>query len=300
MLRIHFSVADLARTRMTATLGPVAESLFALNQFGRGAATPFQIWRRRVRGLLGAATLEELSGRNRPHLEELLWLLEQHPDTDDRARHREAAMVFEFCRTAITPYWDRVRGHLESVRDALGRVAITNGVEGLLGTLHPKLQWDSPVLTVPHPTDHDVHLNGRGLLLSPSLFLSGRTCVFLDAERASGSPALVFSVPTDPAVTVELWGEEEPHDHALEALVGHTRAAALQALTDSCTTGELSQRLGISAAGASKHAAVLRKAGLVMTARSRNTVLHSLTELGVALLQSRGPAVPSPRQPELI
>nr|BFF04776.1 hypothetical protein GCM10020241_64510 [Streptoalloteichus tenebrarius] len=280
----------------------VAESVFALNQFVRGATTSFQSWRRRVRGLLDATVAEELTGRNRPHLEDLLRLLERHPDrqdADDRVRDPLAATVFEFGQVAVTPYWDRVRSHLESVRDVLGRVAITNGVEGLLDTLHPKLHWDSPVLTVPDAADRDVHLNGRGLLLSPSVFLSGRPCVFLEAERSGGRPALVFSAPTDPALTQELWGDEEPRDHALEALVGHTRAAALQALTESCTTGELSQRLGISVAGASKHATVLRKAGLVMTARSRNNVLHSLTELGVALLQNRGAALPRPRQPEL-
>lgn len=280
MLRIHFTVEDLARLRMVAGLGPVAESVFALDQFGRTSSVPFQVWRRRVRGSLGK------TGRT-PSLDELLPMLEQ--DSDDR----QAAGVFEFCSAAVLPYWDQVRAHLESVRDALGRVAITNGVEGLLSALHPKLNWAAPVLEIPSETDRDIYLNGRGLLLSPSVFLFGRTSVVLEAERTTGIPALVFSVP----VTGDLLRAEDPNDHALEALVGHTRAAALQALTESCTTGELSQRLGISLAGASKHATVLRKAGLVMTARSRNSVLHSLTGLGVALLQSRGPRV---RRPEVV
>ena len=51
--------------------------------------------------------------------------------------------------------------------------------------------------------------------------------------------------------------------------------------------GERVVRLGISLAGASKHAKVLRKAGLVTTSRHRNTALHTLTPLGFALLENR-------------
>jgi|SRR5882757_2357277 len=285
MLRIHFQVEDLARVRMTASLGPVAESLFALDQFGRGGAVQFPVWRKQVRAELGPFAAE-LTGRDRPQLSDLLWLLGTERSAEQRGRDRQAALAFEFCRAAITPYWARIRAQLERVRDMLGRIAISAGVEGLLGALHPRLNWSSPVLEVPHPQDRDIDLNGRGLLLSPSLFLSGPACVFVPDERTTGMPALVFPTPAGPRAT-EPAPDGERSGVALQALVGHTRAAALEALTDSCTTGELSQRLGISAAGASKHATVLRKAGLVRTSRNRNSALHSLTGLGFALLRSR-------------
>ncbi|MFT7866325.1 MULTISPECIES: winged helix-turn-helix domain-containing protein [Amycolatopsis] len=286
-MRVHFTAADLARMRMVASFGPVAESVFGMDLYGRTGSVGFHAWRTNVRALLGKSP-----ARDGLPLDELVWLLERSEGDlepawrGDPAREQVTATVFEFCRLAVMPHWERVRTHLEAVRDSLGRVAITTGVEGLLGALHPKVNWTAPVLEIPDDTDRDIHLRGRGLSLSPSVFLSGRTAVVLESERATGVPAVVFGVPA-PA---DLWTVDEPDEQALEALVGHTRAAALQALTESCTTSELSQRLGISLAGASKHASVLRKAGLVMTARSRNSVLHSLTGLGVALLKSREPA----------
>ncbi|WP_420807874.1 ArsR/SmtB family transcription factor [Amycolatopsis antarctica] len=73
------------------------------------------------------------------------------------------------------------------------------------------------------------------------------------------------------------------------ALVGRTRAAVLNALSDSSTTGELAERLGISAAGVSQHTGVLRSAGLITTRRNRNSVMHSITPLGVSLISGGGP-----------
>jgi DNA-binding transcriptional ArsR family regulator len=44
--------------------------------------------------------------------------------------------------------------------------------------------------------------------------------------------------------------------------------------------------LGISQAAASQHATVLRNAGLLISQRDRNTVLHTLTALGQAMLDA--------------
>jgi DNA-binding transcriptional ArsR family regulator len=53
-----------------------------------------------------------------------------------------------------------------------------------------------------------------------------------------------------------------------------------------CTTTELARRLRISPGGASQHATVLREAGLVTSRRQRNTVRHSITKLGLDLLNT--------------
>ena len=74
-------------------------------------------------------------------------------------------------------------------------------------------------------------------------------------------------------------------DHeALRALLGSTRAAALETTSTAVTTSELAWRLQISAATASHHASVLRKAGPITTRRHGSAVLHTITPLGVALL----------------
>jgi DNA-binding transcriptional ArsR family regulator len=220
-------------------------------------------------------------------LPELLWLLERPSELhDDQLRRRLMATLFEFCQVAVLPYWSRIRGHLELEREARARIVITKGVEHLLRTLHPKLHWRPPVLEIPDERDSDVYLDGRGLLVSPSLFLFDRPCVVLDAEQRRVPPTVVFSSPVNATAIATLCGTAKTNDQALSALVGHTRAAALQALAESLTTSELAQRLNISPAGASQHATVLREAGLITTCRNRNTVLHALTPLGVALLQS--------------
>ncbi|WP_067510285.1 helix-turn-helix transcriptional regulator [Actinoplanes sp. TFC3] len=277
---------------MISTLGPVAESVFALKQFGRQGGAPFQGWQKGVRERLGArvAEVEQLAGRY--DTDELLTLLKHpggNPDAggDERARQRAQATLFGFCQAAVLPHWRQMRGHLASVRDACGRISIANGMHTALDNLHPRLNWRPPSLEAPGEPDRDVHLNGRGLVLCPSLFLAGKTCMLVEDFQEIGVPVLVFSVPVDTTTATTLWGHGGGDEQALSALVGHTRAAVLETLSDSCTTGELSQRLNISLAGASKHAKVLRKAGLITTARQRNMALHSLTPLGVALLQQR-------------
>ncbi|WP_211277656.1 ArsR/SmtB family transcription factor [Couchioplanes caeruleus] len=281
-------------------MGPVAESAFALKQFGRQGSATFHGWRKGVRERLGTrvAEAERLAGRY--DVSELLTLLRLqsggNPDGagDERTRQRVQSTVFAFCQAAVLPHWRQMRGHLASVRDACGRISIANGMHAALDNLHPRLNWKPPVLEVPGEPDCDLYLNGRGLVLCPSLFMASKACMVLEGVQETGAPVLVFSVPLDAATATEFWGHGGRDEQALSALVGHTRAAVLQSLSESCTTGELSQRLNISLAGASKHATVLRKAGLVTTARQRNTALHSLTPLGVALLrQRRSPGVVS-------
>lgn len=292
-MRIHFTVDDLAQLNMISTLGPVAESAFALEQFGRPGNAAFHGWRKGVREQLGTrvAGVEQLAGRYGAY--ELLTLLrpqsggDSDVGIDQRARQRAQAAVFEFCQAAVLPHWPQIHSHLASVRDACGRIGIVNGMHSLLDNLHPRLDWKPPVLEVAGEPDRDVYLNGRGLVLCPSLFMAGKACMVLEDVQEIGVPVLVFSAPVDAATAAEFWGHGGGYGQALSALVGHTRAAVLQTLSESCTTGQLSQRLNISLAGASKHATVLRKAGLVMTARKRNTALHSLTPLGVALLRQR-------------
>ncbi len=48
----------------------------------------------------------------------------------------------------------------------------------------------------------------------------------------------------------------------------------------------MADRVGVSLASASQHAAVLRNAGLVSTVRMGGAVLHTLTPLGSTLLRS--------------
>ena len=79
-------------------------------------------------------------------------------------------------------------------------------------------------------------------------------------------------------------GETVAHRDGLALLLGRTRAQALAALAEPCTTGELARRIGVSPATVSHHTSVLRAAGLISSHRNGVKILHRLTPRGSALL----------------
>jgi DNA-binding transcriptional ArsR family regulator len=74
-------------------------------------------------------------------------------------------------------------------------------------------------------------------------------------------------------------------------LLGRTRASVLTSIAESphLTTKELASLLGISPAGASQHATVLREAGLITTRREGGAALRILATAGFALLDQPEP-----------
>jgi DNA-binding transcriptional ArsR family regulator len=261
-----------------------------------GGGALFGGWRQVVRHRLGsrAQSLALLVRNVRPVAE----LSQAHADrpaelggwavaaTDGRRDEINAA-VQEFYQAAVAPYWARIRNHLEVDRDSRARVVVGSGVEGLLTALHRQITWTPPVLEIRHHLSQEIHLNGRGLLIVPSLFIFDRPGLLFDPRRTDSAPVLVYPAPLDAGAAAALWSTPTCNTKALGALVGRTRAGVLQTLTESCTTTELGRRLGISAAAASQHTAVLREAGLITSQRKLNMVVHTVTSLGSALLKGQ-------------
>ncbi|WP_433390215.1 ArsR/SmtB family transcription factor [Micromonospora sp. KLBMP9576] len=188
---------------------------------------------------------------------------------------------------AIDPYWARIQAAVTADRALRARALLDGGVEGLMAGLRPAMRWDSGVLEIrDYPHSRELHLGGRGLLLVPSFFCAPNPVALLDPELP---PVLVYPVDRLGGLLPSP-GERsdadapDPGRAALAALVGRTRAAVLASSDDGCTTGEVARRLNISAAAASQHTTVLRNAGLLVSQRDRNTVLHTLTPLGRAML----------------
>ncbi|HEX2773575.1 MAG TPA: helix-turn-helix domain-containing protein [Micromonosporaceae bacterium] len=203
-------------------------------------------------------------------------------------RHLTDSMEL-YQRLAITPYWTRIQAAVEADRAQRARALLDGGVDALLSSLRPAVKWDGGRLEVPeYPADREVDLAGRGLVLVPSFF-----CCRVPVALADPALPQVLVYPVDrlgglasgPALS-PAWSAEtrEAGREALAALLGRTRAAVLEAIDDGCSTGEVARRLMISAAAASQHATVLRNAGLLVSRRDRNTVVHTLTPLGRALL----------------
>ncbi|MFI9362460.1 ArsR/SmtB family transcription factor [Kitasatospora sp. NPDC053057] len=267
------------------------EALLALELLAAGrGGSEFAPWRAQAVAALGTRALFKLTS-----------MLHSLPDVYDVVRGvggpdgstdgqpgdsswRVVKDVREFHRHAIAPHWHRIGGRLAIDRAARGQIMLSGGMEKVLSTLHPAVRWESPHLDVPGP-DVEWRLGDGGLLLAPSLFLHSRAPMLLIDPSGAGAPVLVYPIPVKQKWLTAMWNEEPARDvAALGALLGRTRAAVLRALTDSCSTTELGHRVGISVAAASQHAAILRSAGLVTTLRSFNTVTHTLTPLGNALL----------------
>lgn len=185
-----------------------------------------------------------------------------------------------YAEVAILPYWARLRAAVEADRARRIRALLDGGVDGLLGSLRPGARWEAGVLEIPdYPSTREVRLDGRGLLLVPSYFCDRTPVTLVDLSLP---PVLVY--PVDRCPVDRLGGLPPAQRHALGALLGRTRAAVLEAVGNGSSTGEIARRLGVSLAAASQHASVLRNAGLVVSRRDGNTVLHTLTPLGFDML----------------
>lgn len=91
--------------------------------------------------------------------------------------------------------------------------------------------------------------------------------------------------------TARLWERQDvPAPAALAKVLGRSRARLLAELDAPATTTDLARRTGITSGGVSQHLTALRAAGMVTAHRDRRFVRYSRTPLGDALL-----AAPDPR-----
>ncbi len=196
-------------------------------------------------------------------------------------RHLTDSMA-RYQALAVAPYWTRIQAAVEADRARRARAMLDGGPEGLLASLRPSIRWADGVLEVlDYPDTRELRLDGRGLLLVPSFFCARTPVALLDPTLP---PVLVY--PVDRLGGLAVSHDPRSDRKALAALLGRTRAAVLAAADNGCTTGEVARRLSISAAAASQHTSVLRNAGLLVSHRDRNTVLHTLTPLGRAVLDA--------------
>ncbi|WP_351231939.1 winged helix-turn-helix domain-containing protein [Streptomyces sp. NPDC002133] len=322
MLRIHFTGEDLARVRMAARPDVLWETILSFHRLrDRRGATVYGEWRTETRARLNGETRvlaalvpqrgyfpdfltppEGLDGldegldavRSTPVRRlraELALLAADRPQPGLPARltgldggaaepmARLVGALRSYHRAAVEPYWPQIQAAVEADRAARGRALLDGGADELLDSLPAMLRWRAPVLEADYPVDRDIHLEGRGLLLQPSYFCRGTPVVRRDPALP---PVLVYPVTHTGASSAT---DAERERVSLGRLVGHTRSAVLRSIGNGCTTSELARRAGVSLASASQHACVLREAGLVVTLRNGNAVLHTMTPLGTALLR---------------
>lgn len=324
--RIHFTVEDLARIQVSTTLGPLAETVMALSllRCPMQPRASFGAWRAQVQGkvtpqmraltalmpagtkgvdlctLTGeAATIEqgvqallavpreqllvemEFTDRYGP-LPATAWAMAEIGARDELADATQAAY-----QALVQPYWTRIHACLHAEHVARSRTLTYGGPDRLLASLQSeRIRWHPPVLEILVPGRAEMHLNGRGIVLVPSVFVGSSPGLHENPSDERAAPMLMLPVADDGTGRARLWDSPRRRGAALSALVGRNRAAVLGSIAGGCTTTELAGRAGISLAAASQHASVLRDAGLITTQRQGRAVLHVLTPLGTELLKA--------------
>jgi len=205
-------------------------------------------------------------------------------DRDARTELEQALVAYH--GTVLAPWLDEIGERVRTDRARRARDLLDGGVDRFLSAL-PPMSWTPPVLSARYPVDRDLHLRGRGLTLVPSHFCWQTPITLVDPQLP---PVLVYPAwegddAQEPAPRPGGPGSRE----ALGALLGHTRGQMLYALSCPASTSELARRTGTSIGTASKHATVLRDAGLISSARRGTTMLHTLTGIGRALLGETQP-----------
>jgi DNA-binding transcriptional ArsR family regulator len=197
-------------------------------------------------------------------------------DGDREAMETVVRALRDFYLACVAPYWSRIVATFQA--DVAERIPVlaTRGLAGVLSTLHDDLAWRDNTLVRSWRTG-EYSLGGHGPQLLPSALWTGPP-LLSDHLRESGGNALIYPARSP----VPIYGASQSCD--LAGLMGHTRAAVLEALRTPRSTAELAAWAGTSAPSASEHAAALRASGLVQTVRRGRGVNHSLTPLGRSLL----------------
>ncbi|MBL1102232.1 ArsR/SmtB family transcription factor [Streptomyces coffeae] len=180
----------------------------------------------------------------------------------------------------IEPDWPRLRTLLEADIAYRSRQLADGGLERLFQDLRPRMSWADRTLTVhiPHIPTQTQTLDGRGVLLVPS--------VFVWPDVVSG-----FIPPWQPTVIYPargvggLWREPDASaPDTLVRLLGANRAAILTGLEEPASTTALALRHRLAPSSVSAHLSVLRAAGLLTSRRQGHQVLYERTPLALALI----------------
>jgi DNA-binding transcriptional ArsR family regulator len=321
MLRIHFTDADYALTRVATKPDPLWEIGMSLHRFqtreGRWAHAEWYRWARE--GL----TERGLAAVVRTMLIPLFPRAPYYPDFLNPAvaaegleaglesilatpRERVLRELRRFDELTGAPEWAgrlAESGHRQTLVESL-RAYHTAVLAPYADRMQARLEADR-TLRARAVLDGGVDglLAGFAPLMTwrrPVLYvrsradrdhhLGGRGLRFVPSYFGWQTPTTLAD-PEQPAVVVYPLSHQppapEPDEAPLTALLGRTRTVILRATATGATTGELARAAGVSAASASQHTGVLREAGLISSHRHAARVLHTLTPLGASLLGAK-------------
>ncbi|EWT00049.1 regulatory protein [Intrasporangium oryzae NRRL B-24470] len=176
----------------------------------------------------------------------------------------------------VEPDWPQLLAIMD--RDVLYRAdrLVRHGWSAALEGLDARVRWEPGAVVVDGPADDVVQLQGRGLMLVPSVFLSPGPATYTEAPWR---PALVYVARGSAA----LWDPKPSTPLALARLIGRTRAELLLHLDTPASTTHLVAATGQTLGAVGDHLRILREAGLVARSRSGRAVIYRRTPVGDAL-----------------
>ena len=160
----------------------------------------------------------------------------------------------------IEPWWRAAGPLFDREMRRVGTAAVRGGLGALLNSLHPTLSYRDGTLTLAYPCDQCVPLGRRRLVLLP--MIAGRDSVVVSFERDDVCYVGYPVRPPGPGALTAANG-------ALALILGPVRAAALRALRQPLTVGELAVAVQCAPTTATYHVHLLSDAwpGHVRTAR---------------------------------
>lgn len=196
----------------------------------------------------------------------------------ERARELIADAWLEVWAALLAPVWGQLERLLRADIAVRARRVATGGVASVVGGLNRSVEWHGDAVRVAMRRHREVlDCRGSGLVLVPSVM--GARCSVLTEPPAQ--PTLFY-----PAQGVtETWTRDAAEaSRALAALIGPARAGILLAAHAPRTTSQVAADHGLAISTASHHLAVLRRAGLMQSARDGARVMHVRSPLGEAIV----------------
>jgi DNA-binding transcriptional ArsR family regulator len=188
-----------------------------------------------------------------------------------------ADLLRSYWRRAIAPRWGRIRAVLEGDVLHRARQNADGGAQMLFADLDPVVRYRDDRLIVDKPScSGSLELNGRGLLLVPSVFIWPALALIDDGPW---QPTIIYPARG----SAMLWEPAQSGPEALRALIGTRRASVLASLDAPRSTTELARRLRLRPGSVSQHLAVLRRAGLINRHRVGRVVLYGRSATGDSL-----------------
>ena len=175
----------------------------------------------------------------------------------------------------IEPRWRAAGPLFDRELRRVGTAAVRGGLGALLNSLHPLISYRDGTLALANTHDHCFPQGRRRLVLVP--MITGRNSLLVSFER---DDVCYVGYPVRPPGP----GAQAAANGALALVLGPLRAAALRALRQPLTVGELAAAVQCAPTTATYHIHQLAAAGLVTREPRGSSILVSRTGRGDELV----------------